>query len=127
MTRGEDVSIPYDAAARLAYDEWRKKYNKGDFDENRFQNFKANYEAITVSNVIAKKKAREEGNTDPSLLMLNEYGDFTVEEYDAAIKKGPPSTSDILSEVLKANEAQSEVSAALKEAADALALEEEVR
>ena len=44
-----DVSIPYDAAARLAYEE---AGSEGDFEE-----FKAKYEADAVADVIAKNKA----------------------------------------------------------------------
>jgi Cathepsin propeptide inhibitor domain (I29) len=126
---GSDVSIPYDAAAQLAYDEWRTQYNKGAFDEKRFANFKNNYETITVANVIAKKRAREEGTVSLSLLTLNEFGDLSELEYKLAMQKGaaPTTTGDVLSRALEAAELQSQASNALGEAADALAEEEEVR
>ena len=44
-----DVSIPYDAAARLAYE---ASGSKGDYSE-----FKAKYEADAVADAIAKRKA----------------------------------------------------------------------
>jgi hypothetical protein len=119
-----DVSIPYDAAARLAYDEWRAKFNKGSFDSKRFPIFKANYEAITVANVVAKAQARLDGGDAaeaPSLLTLNEYGDYTEEEYRKAMEKG-----DVLGTAMDAAQSQEEASSALKDAADALAEEEEV-
>jgi hypothetical protein len=123
-----DVRIPYDAAARLAYDEWLTKYEKGSFDEARYAVFKANYEAIAVANVVAKRIAREEGATDaPSLMTLNEYGDCTEEEYKAAMSQPPTSTTAVLSTAMEAAQSQSEASSALKDAADALAEEEEVR
>ena len=50
-TGGVDLSIPYDAAARLEYE---KAGKPGDFGA-----FKAKYEADAVAKVIAKKKARD--------------------------------------------------------------------
>ena len=122
-----DVSVPYDAAARVAYDQWRKQYQKGDFDDLRFVKFKANYEAVTVANVRAKKIAREKLE-EPTLLSLNEYGDFTEEEYKAALKSGksPTTTGAVLSKAVEAVESQSAASTALGDAATALAEEEEV-
>eukprot|EP00523_Entomoneis_sp_CCMP467_P000326 CAMPEP_0168746372 /NCGR_PEP_ID=MMETSP0724-20121128/15114_1 /TAXON_ID=265536 /ORGANISM="Amphiprora sp., Strain CCMP467" /LENGTH=952 /DNA_ID=CAMNT_0008794143 /DNA_START=161 /DNA_END=3019 /DNA_ORIENTATION=- len=128
VSESVDVKIPYDAAARLAYDEWREQFNKGDFDEARYEVFKTNYEAISVANVVAKKEAREEGSEMPGLMKLNEYGDCTEEEYQAALEaesSAPTSTGDVLGKALDAAQSQSEASSALKEAADALAEEEE--
>ena len=125
---GSDVSVPYDSAARLAYDEWRSIFSKGDFDPSRFTIFKSNYETITVANVSAKKKAREEGIASLTLLSLNEFGDLTEEEYKKALASGskPLSTGDVLSKAVENAELQSEASSALVEAADALAEEERV-
>ena len=50
-----DVSIPYDAAVRLAYDEWRS----GKFDETDYQQFKKVYELKCVAEVTASRYARE--------------------------------------------------------------------
>jgi Cathepsin propeptide inhibitor domain (I29) len=127
-----DVSIPYDSAARLAYDQWRAQYNKGNFDASRYQNFKNNYEAITVANVIAKKRARDEGTVSISLMTLNEFGDLSEVEYKLATQASsssslPTSTGDVLSKALEAAELQVQASTALGEAADALAEEEQVR
>lgn len=151
-----DVSIPYDSAARLSYDQWRKEFKKGSFDEKRYNSFKANYETISVANVVAKKVARENSGDDTpvsdisdELLSFNEFGDFTAEEYAAAMelesdvdavsssvleKAGaaePPkksiSTGDVLSQAVEAAGLQSVASNALGEAADALAEEELVR
>ena len=127
MTKETDVSVPYDAAARYTYEEWCKQYGK-DIDESRYATFKENYEAITVMNVASKKKAREEGDENPSLLALNEYADCTAEEYEAAMSGGSEesSTGDVLGKAVEAAESQMEASSALQEAADALAEEEEV-
>lgn len=54
-----DLSIPYDAAARLAYDEWRVTHEREAYDEAEYQKFKVLYEEKTVADVIAKKKTRE--------------------------------------------------------------------
>jgi hypothetical protein len=127
MSTETDVSVPYDAAARLSYDNWRDEYLKGEFDPVRYESFKDNYEAITIINVSAKKKAREEGSDSPSLLALNEYADYTAEEYEALMKDEEPSTTgDILGQAVEAAESQMAASSALQDAADALAEEEEV-
>jgi len=49
-----DVSIPYDAAARLAYDEFRASGKEADFEA-----FKAKYEHLAVAQVTLKKFERE--------------------------------------------------------------------
>lgn len=128
MSTESDVSVPYDAAAELAYDGWCKTYGKT-YDAARYQVFKDNYEAITVMNVSAKKAARESGDENPSLLALNEYADCTAEEYEAIMngEELPATTGDVLGKVADAVESQAAASSALQEAADALAEEEEVR
>ena len=54
-----DLSIPYDAAARLAYDKWRAMYGKGDFDTAEYAVFKVKYEQLAVAEVISKKLEKE--------------------------------------------------------------------
>jgi len=120
-----DVSIPYDAAARLAYEQWREEYNKGDFDDKRYEAFKANYNAIAIANVTAKKKARETGD-EPRLMSMNEFGDCTAEEYQAAQNSEKPDGGGVLGKAMEAVESQSAASTALGDAAAALAEEEEV-
>ena len=127
-----DVSVPYDSAARLAYDEWRGQYDKGDFDEQRFEIFKNNYNTVTIANVKAKKKARDDDTVSLSLMSLNEFGDMTAEEYQQLVDGVPPtsptrlSTGDVLGTAVKAAELQTQASNALEEASDALAIEEQV-
>ena len=125
-----DVSIPYDAAARLAYDEWRAEYNKGEFDSARYKTFKTNYETITIANVSSKKKSRDDGTVSLSLMTLNEFGDMSEEEYVQNLEGAKlefASTGDVLSKAVENAELQSAASNALVEAADALAEEEQVR
>jgi hypothetical protein len=75
----EEVTFPYDEdAVRLAYNEWRVTYGKGEFDPVRFGNFRTNYKTITVSNL----KERKQG----TWMTLNEYGDFSVAEYEALLR-----------------------------------------
>jgi hypothetical protein len=50
-----DVSIPYDAAARLAFADW----NGGTKDEATYQKFQDIYVTKTVALVTAKKAARD--------------------------------------------------------------------
>lgn len=54
---GADVSIPYDAAARLAYDEYRTA-NEGS-KEVDFDTFQTKYSQMAVAEVTAKKLERE--------------------------------------------------------------------
>jgi hypothetical protein len=91
------------------------------------------YEAISVSNVSAKKKAREEGGVVPAMLALNEYGDYTFDEYEKVMGGGssdgssePKSTGDVLGKAMKAAESAAAASSALQDAADALSEDEEV-
>ena len=52
-------------------------------NEDKFDTFKANYETITVANVVAAKEAQDNGTDRSKDLELNEYGDFTEAEYMA--------------------------------------------
>jgi hypothetical protein len=89
-----DVLAPSDIAIRKAYDDWRAKYNKGGFDSARFETFKTNYKAIAEANMKAKAIA---GNGSAPTLTLNEFGDFTAEEYEAmkinSVSSSPSSQS----------------------------------
>ncbi|GKY99254.1 hypothetical protein MPSEU_000880700 [Mayamaea pseudoterrestris] len=126
---GMDVSIPYDAPARLAYKEWCSKFNQTP-DESRYQNFRNNYETITVANISAKKQARDKNDSPGPELTLNEYGDCTEAEYQELMSSKsqgttkPMSTGDVLGKAVEAAQSQSAASEALAEAADALAEEE---
>ena len=53
-----DVSIDYDSAAKLAYDEWRISNDKGDFDSEGFEVFKEIYVESTVGMVKYKEMKR---------------------------------------------------------------------
>ena len=131
MAMEYDVSVEYDAAARLAYKEWCAKFGK-EPSEERFGTFKANYETIAVANVVAAKEARDNEMERPQDLELNEFGDMTEAEYMAMQSGGSAPAAETapekgaLESVLEASAAQSEASTALAEAADALAVEEEV-
>lgn len=144
MAAGDDVTIPYDAAARLAYDEWRGVFDKGDFNDDRYPKFKANYEAITVANIKAKKAAKESGEDSPRMLTLNEFGDMSATEYNEMQAGGSPAPAPaesapeeeeedsggggggILGKAVEAAQSQAAAGSALADAADALAEEEEV-
>ena len=139
-----DVSIPYDSPAEVAYEGWLTKYDKP-YDDVRYKQFLSNYKAIAVMNTTAKKNARE--NPDggkASLLSLNEYADYTAEEYEIMQNGGSISESstddsssdteeesadsgNILGDAVKAVESQASASSALQDASNALEAEEEVR
>lgn len=120
-----DVSVPYDAAARLAYDSWRIKFSKGDFSSEKYDVFRSNYETLTIANVVAARKEREGGDVTKRL-ELNEFADCTEAEYKMKSGGGTTQqTTDVMSQALQAAASQSGASAALGEASAALAEEEE--
>lgn len=125
-----DVSIPYDAAARLAYDEWRSTYDKGDYDAARFESFKNNYNLLTVANISAAKKARDAGEDKPKAMELNDFADMSFEEYEAmnsgSAEEGKSNSANIMEAAMAGSAAQQEASSSLEEAAAALAEEEQV-
>jgi len=53
-----DVSIPYDAAAKLAYDQWLAANGKWGSDAE-YEKYKAKYEEMCVAQVTYKKLQRE--------------------------------------------------------------------
>ena len=118
-TPNSDVSIVYDSAARIAYDDWRAKFQKGDFDENKFVTFRENYETVAVANVVAKKVARESKSETTAPIELGEDADFVTVEL-------PESTASILDTAMEGMAAQETAAAAISAAADALAEEEQV-
>lgn len=126
-----DVSIPYDAAARLAYDDWRETYNKGSFDATRFESFKNNYKVLTVANISAAKKARDAGDEEPKKMELNEFADMSYEEFESmtngADESNDESDVSVLETAMAESAAQDVASTSLEEAAAALAEEEQVR
>eukprot|EP00535_Pseudo-nitzschia_heimii_P005856 CAMPEP_0197174742 /NCGR_PEP_ID=MMETSP1423-20130617/1137_1 /TAXON_ID=476441 /ORGANISM="Pseudo-nitzschia heimii, Strain UNC1101" /LENGTH=444 /DNA_ID=CAMNT_0042623711 /DNA_START=351 /DNA_END=1682 /DNA_ORIENTATION=- len=87
-----------DTQVRFAYDEWRLIYGKGGFDPERFENFKLNHKTLTISNLKAREKAVKEGRPIPQWMSLNEYGDYSLDEYEAMMRGEKP----------RANEGQSE-------------------
>jgi len=66
-----------------AYSDWREEYGKGDFDSIRFQNFNTNFLKLILVNSAEIRNARESGNPDPIPQTLNEYGDYSVDEFTA--------------------------------------------
>jgi hypothetical protein len=78
---------PDDEAVRDAYGQWRQKYNKGEFDSVRYQNFKSNFLAVTAKNAMDLNQARQMGASPPTPIQLNEYGDCSADEYRAIIQR----------------------------------------
>lgn len=80
-----DNATPNDQIIIEEYGKWRMKYNKGDYDPVRYENFKANFMAVTVRNNMERARARQNGEAAPSPIALNEYGDCSADEYRAAM------------------------------------------
>lgn len=80
-----DSSAPNDQVTREEYGKWRLKYYKGEFDGQRYENFKANFMAVTVRNNMERTRAAQNGEAAPSPIALNEYGDCSADEYRMAM------------------------------------------
>lgn len=80
-----DSAAPNDQVIQEEYSKWRQKYGKGEFDSVRYQNFKANFMAVTVRNNMERTRARQNGEAAPSPIALNEYGDCSADEYRMAM------------------------------------------
>eukprot|EP00536_Pseudo-nitzschia_multiseries_P001778 jgi/Psemu1/317706/estExt_fgenesh1_pm.C_230003 len=76
---------PNDRVVQEEYAKWRLKFNKGDFDPMRYENFKANFMAVTVRNNMERKRALQNGEPAPSPIALNEFGDCSADEYRMAM------------------------------------------
>ena len=81
-----DVSIQYNAPARLAYDEWLAANGRvgEEFDDVKFGTFEQNYVAVSVANTSAKKAARDAGESADTALSLMELGS----DADSVISSG---------------------------------------
>ena len=106
-----DVSVPYDAACRMAYEEWKAKFGKTEpreddplSAEERFQQFRISYERVTVANIAAKKKVRDAGGFEEARTLktveLDVYSDLTDLEYTEAIRT--PSWGEIFGDLADA-------------------------
>lgn len=85
-------ATPNDQAIREEYNRWRQRYYKGEFDAYRYENFKANFMAVTVRNNMERTRALQNGESAPSPIALNEYGDCSADEYRSAM--GQPQQSN---------------------------------
>lgn len=80
-----DSASPNDQIIREEYSKWRQKYGKGEFNAVRYENFKANFMAVTVRNNMERTRARQNGEAAPSPIALNEFGDCSANEYRTAM------------------------------------------
>jgi len=88
---GSSPAFPFtDTQVRFAYDEWRLIYGKGNFDLVRFEQFKRNFRTLVLSNLKAREKAAQDGRPMPQWMSLNEYGDYSMEEYEAMLRGEKP-------------------------------------
>lgn len=114
-----DVSIPYNAAAKLAYEDWKKANpsSSGSFEE-----FEKNFYTASVLNVMGKNMAEDEDEESAGFsVTLNANADRSSA---SPATNGSSSTADIMNSAMESSMKQSEASAALDEAVDALAEEE---
>ena len=76
-------TVPGDSEDAIvkAYEDWRSHHKKGAYDAARYENFKTNYLALAGANAAAMKQARDQGRAAPEPLKLNEYGDYSIDEY----------------------------------------------
>ena len=81
-----DVSIEYNAPARLAYDEWLAANGRAgeEFDYVKFGTFEQNYVAVSIANTSAKKAARDAGESADTAVSLMELGS----DADSVISSG---------------------------------------
>ena len=83
----EEIPFPYDESViKSAYDEWLVAFNKGASDPVRYENYKTNYKTLTVANLTARQDAERQGTPAPTWMSLNEYGDFSMAEYEAVMR-----------------------------------------
>lgn len=88
-----DSASSNDQVIQEEYAKWRRKYGKGEFDAYRYENFKANFMAVTVRNNMERTRARQNGEAAPSPIALNEFGDCSAEEYRNAMGQQPQNNS----------------------------------
>ena len=55
----DDVSVPYDAAARYYFDEWRRENNIGRFNKRQYEAFQRAFIEKSINSVKEKKKLRD--------------------------------------------------------------------
>jgi len=77
-----DPNSPGDKFRRKAYDDWRRDFGKGEFDPVRYEHFKINYATLMDTNAAAAAKAKKNGDPEPELKKLNEFGDCSREEVE---------------------------------------------
>ena len=98
LSGNENVLGTPDKWRRKAYDDWRVEFGKGEFDPARYENFKVNYAAIMDANAAAAAEASAKGESAPDPKKLNEYGDFSMDEYELMLSSqgqaNSPSTSN---------------------------------
>lgn len=68
------------------YEDWRIKFGKGDFDPERYANFKTNYASLMEQNKAECDAARSQGKPDPIPRELDETGDCPADEYRNELK-----------------------------------------
>lgn len=78
-----NLSVPYDAAARLAYDNWCASNDNAKFNAKAYEQFKRIYEAKAIAEAKSKKLARD----------LKNFNNDAVPIVEPAIPKVATSTT----------------------------------
>ena len=68
------------------YEDWRMKYNKGEFDKHRFMEFKTNYMRMQQNHQRLVAIAAMDRQPAPPPPEINEYADMTKAEYHRLLK-----------------------------------------
>lgn len=92
-TRLFSSSAPDDTAIQEAYARWRQKYSKGEFSPERYENFKANFVAVTARNNMERARAKQTGAMAPAPIKLNQYGDCSADEYSRLMQGNQSNTN----------------------------------
>lgn len=92
LQSSESPDMNDESHIQQAYRDWCAKYAKSP-DPVRYQSFKNNYITITVHNVKTKEEAERAGKPTPKWITLNQYGDYSVAEYEHFMKGGPSAPS----------------------------------
>jgi hypothetical protein len=95
FSESSNATLPGDDTLLEAYEQWRTLYDKGGFDPQRFDNFCMNYKTLLSANAATARRKRLNdseggggGNEEEVVMTLNEFGDYSVDEYKHLVVNG---------------------------------------
>lgn len=86
-----NLAVPYDAAARLAYDNWCASHDNAKFNSEAYNQFKRIYEAKAIAEAKSKKLARDLKHFDNDAVPIVEPAIPKV----VAVETNPPMTAKV--------------------------------